>query len=170
MQVWLKAAEPIAIACTALDGICAAVGIALGKWVDDQTADDSPDNDGATTLVIGDGTFEVKTTTSLSATASIRDPALMLARAGQKITLTTGAGASITLRRGAPSPSQPRRSRSRVPTSRSSNRPPARVPGIWRPGPSPIDMEQPLSDRAETAPSAALRRLALLARLRPAFR
>jgi hypothetical protein len=102
VQAWLKAAEPVAILCTALDGILAVAGVVLGYIVDHKTDDNNADNIGATAIKVNDGSIELTTATPNPALNPAPDPSspnvkLQKTAGGGSITLTTGQGASITL-------------------------------------------------------------------------
>jgi hypothetical protein len=108
VQKWLKAAEPIAIACTAGNGILAALGVLFSYiWVDEQAKPTNPANKGATTFTIGDGTYLLSTGDAAEGPTIYLDRGLGLTALGKKdkylalnddsIVLTFGADIKVTL-------------------------------------------------------------------------
>lgn len=107
VQGWLKAAEPIAIACTVIDSLCWAAGVVLGFIVDYQARDENPDNDGATTFTIGDGTYLLSTGDAAKGPTLYLDRDAGLTSLGKKdkylalsddnIVITFGADIKVTL-------------------------------------------------------------------------
>jgi hypothetical protein len=96
VHTWLDFAEPMAILCSAANGILAGMGLWLGARVDSWAADPdtptdpkapppdpNPHNVGATQLTLGDGT------TTLQTGEDKKAPAVNLNRESKQITLST---------------------------------------------------------------------------------
>jgi hypothetical protein len=101
VQGWLKDAQPMALACTIIDGLLLAAGLVLGHLVDVQCDNANPLNMNATTFVIAPGSAVLNTKTSLVDSAPRTAPALVLDANTPEITLSldnvlTGAMLSLT--------------------------------------------------------------------------
>jgi hypothetical protein len=100
VKSWLKGGEPVAIICTALDGLLCVGGILLSYlFVDKQAKDANDANSCPTSITMGDGNIELTAARAIQSDPAFMRPKLTLNGSDgiALVTQTGGPGATITL-------------------------------------------------------------------------